>query len=245
MSEQKEKKKIVYYPGCAVMFWEPEIGKAAVRILERNGFEVLIPKHQCCGVAKASYGNFKAARRDASKLVDELHKFVKQGYDVLTACPSCNLAIKEEHPFLLKTEKSMEVAEKTYFFSEYLNKLHAKGQLNTSFKQMSLTVAYHAPCHLKAQGLGEESVKLLSLVPGLKVIDIDRGCCGMSGTAGFKRRYYESSMTIGQSVFERVKELNVKLVATDCAGCEMQIGHGVDGGIEVTHPLIILDKAYA
>lgn len=245
MSEQKEKKKVVYYPGCTVMFWNPEIGKAAVRILERNGFEVLIPKHQCCSVAKTSYGNFKAARKDAAKLAEELFKFVQQGYDIVTSCPSCNAALKEDHPFLLKTEKAKQVAEKVYFLSEYLNKLHEKRQLSTSFKQTPLTVAYHVPCHLKAHDLGEESIKLLSLVPGLKVIDIDRGCCGMSGTAGFKHRHYEESIKVGKSVFERVKELNVKLVATDCAGCEMQIEHGTNGGIEVTHPLIILDKAYA
>jgi len=243
MNEQN--KKIVYYPGCTAMFWNPEIGKASVRILERNGFEVLIPRHQCCGVAKTSYGDFKAARKDAAKLVDELYEFVKQGLDVVTSCPSCNVAIKEDHPFLLKTEKARQVAEKTYFLSEYLNKLQEKGQLNTNFRQTLLTVAYHVPCHLKAHGLGQESIKLMRLVPGLKVIDIDRGCCGMSGTAGFKRRYYEDSMKIGSAVFERVKELNAKLVATDCAGCEMQIEQGINGGIEVTHPLIIVDKAYS
>ncbi len=144
---------------------------------------------------------------------------------------------------MLNSEKAKSVAERTYFFSRYLIKLYEKGELNTDFKQLSLSVAYHTPCHLRAQGLDGESVKLMSLIPGVQVTDLDRGCCGMAGTAGFKQRYYDSSMSIGSELFQRVKEVNAQVVATDCAGCKMQIEQGAN--VTVTHPLILLDKAYA
>lgn len=242
MSETNEK-KIVYYPGCTVEFWDPEIGKAVVHILEKNGFQVIVPEHQCCGVAQIAYGNFDSALKGAAKLVDILFAAAEPDYDIVTACPSCSLAIKEDYPPLLNSEKAKSVAERTYFFSRYLIKLYEKGELNTDFNQLSLSVAYHAPCHLRAQGLDGESIKLMSLIPGVQVTDLDRGCCGMAGTAGFKRRYYDSSMSIGSELFQRVKEVNAQVLATDCAGCKMQIEQGAN--VEVTHPLILLDKAYA
>jgi len=242
MHEPKEK-KIVYYPGCTAEFWDPEIGKAVVHILEKNGFQVIVPKHQCCGVAQIGYGNFNGARKGATKLVDILSAAAEPDYDIVTACSSCSMAIKEEYPLLLNSEKARSVAEKTYFLSQYLNKLYEKGELNTNFNQVPLSVAYHAPCHLKAQGLNGESIKLMTLVPGVQVTDLNRGCCGMAGTAGFKRRYYDSSMNIGSELFQRIKEVNAQVVATDCGGCKMQIEQGAD--VKVIHPLIILDEAYS
>jgi len=242
MDETKEK-KIVYYPGCTAEFWYPGIGKAVVHVLEKNGFQVIVPKHQCCGVAQIGYGNLKGAVKGAKKLVDILFAAAEPGYDIVTACSSCSLAIKDDYPFLLDSEKAKAVADKTYFLSQYLNELHERGELNTDFKQTPLLVAYHAPCHLKAQGDGEASIKLLKLVPGLQVVNLDHGCCGMSGTAGFKRRNYESSMQIGASLFQRIEEVNAQVVATDCGGCKMQIEHGT--GVEVKHPLTIINEAYS
>ncbi len=237
-----EEKKVVYYPGCSANYWELQIGKAVVHILERNGFQVIVPKHRCCDVARIGYGDFNGARKGAAKLVNELSALVEQGYDIVTACPSCSLAIKEDYPFLLNSEKAKLVSERTYFLSRYLNELYEKGKLNTDFNQMSLSVAYHAPCHLKAQGIDGDSIKLMTLIPGVQVIDLDRGCCGMAGTAGFKRRYYESSMSIGGALFERINEVSAQVVATDCSGCKMQIEQTTN--VEVLHPVVILDKAY-
>ncbi len=241
-SKDRQKKVVLYYPGCFANYWEPQIGKAVVHILERNGFQVIVPKHQCCGAARVGYGDFNGVHKEAAKLVDRLSALVEQGYDIVTACPTCCLAIKEEYPFLLNSEEARLVSERTHFLSQYLNGLHERGELNTNFKQVSLSIAYHTPCHLKAQGLDGASIKLMKLVPGLEVTDLDRGCCGMAGTAGFKRRYYESSMNIGSVLFQRIKEVNAQVVTTDCSGCKMQIEQGAN--VEVIHPLIILEKAY-
>ncbi|MFC1995065.1 heterodisulfide reductase-related iron-sulfur binding cluster [Chloroflexota bacterium] len=237
-----EEKKIVYYPGCFVNYWDPQIGEAVVHILEKNGFRVIVPKHQCCGVARVGYGDFKGACKEATRLVDRLFTLSEQGYDIVTACPSCSLAIKEDYPFLLNSQKAKLVSERTCFLSQYLNELHEKGELNTNFNRMSLSVAYHTPCHLKTQGLDGASIKLMTLIPGLHAIDLDRGCCGMAGTAGFKHRYYESSMSIGRALFERIQEIGVQVVATDCAGCKIQIEQAT--AVEVIHPIVILDRAY-
>lgn len=242
VKDKHKKKKVIFYPGCTAEFWNPNIGKAGVRVLEKNGFQVIIPEHQCCNVAKIAYGNLEAARKGAKKLIDILYSAAEPDYNIVTACPSCSLAIKEDYLHLLDNKKTQLVSERTYFFSQYLNKLDEKKELNKEFKKLSLSVAYHSPCHLKAQKLDSESVKLLNLIPGISVIELDRGCCGMAGTAGFKRRYYNSSMEIGSELFKRIRELDVQVLATDCAGCEMQMEQG--SGVEVVHPITILDQAY-
>lgn len=232
---------MVYYPGCSANYWEPQVGQAVVHILERNGFEVIAPKHQCCGVTQFGYGNFNCARRQAAKLVNQLFTLAEQGYDIVTACPSCSLAIKEDYPFLLNSEKAKLVSDKTYFLSRYLNELHKQDELNTDFNHIPLLVTYHASCHSKAQAVDGDSIKLMMLVPGIEVIDLDRGCCGMSGTAGFKRRYYETSIRIGRELFQKIKEVGAQIVATDCSSCKMQIEQAAN--VEVLHPIIILDRA--
>jgi len=234
--------RVVYYPGCFDNYWVPQNGKAIVRILERNGFRVTVPKHRCCGIARMAYGDVGGARRAAAKLVDELFVLVNQGLDVITDCPSCALALKEEYPFLLNNEKAKRVSERMYFFSRFLNDLHQTDKLDTGFGQLSLTVAGHSPCHLRAQGLGDDSVKLMALIPGLQVTDLNRGCCGMAGTAGFRHRYYESSMGIGKALAERIEEVDAQILATDCGGCKLQMEQMTVG--EVIHPVVLVDRAY-
>ena len=82
----------------------------------------------------------------------------------------------------------------------------------------------------------------MALIPRLQVTDLDRGCCGMTGTAGFRNRYYESSMRIGKALSGRIEDMDAKIVATDCGACKLQIKQMTDG--EVTHPVILIDRAY-
>jgi len=238
-----QKKKVVYYPGCFANYWDPLVGRSVVSVLEKNGLDVIVPRHQCCGLSRIGCGDIKGARKDADRLIDILFPLVKKGYDIVTACPSCSLAIKKEYPFFVNNEKSKLVAESTYFLSRYLNELYEKGEIKMDFKRIPLTsVAYHAPCHLKAQNLETDSIKLMALIPGLQIININRGCCGMAGAAGVKHEYYESSMIIGSALFKKIKEINAQIVATDCGACKLQIEQAA--AVEVIHPITILDKAW-
>ena len=65
-------------------------------------------------------------------------------------------------------------------------------------------IAYHQPCHLKAQQVGSPGLDLLREIPGLEVVDLAAGCCGMAGTFGMKRGTYDLSMRTGAPLFERI-----------------------------------------
>ena len=242
-SASREKKKVAYYAGCFASYFDTVVGKAATEILERNGFAVTLVKNKCCGIAKIASGDLAGAIKDAQSLLQELVPLAGQNIDILVSCPSCGLALKKEYPLLLNSEDSIIVAQRTYDLSEYLMALQRKNELDTDFPPMPLLVAYHNPCHLKAQGIEQEPVELMRLIPGLKVEVLDRGCCGMAGTFGLKSQHYNQSMEISAPLFAEIEKMAPQLVVTDCAGCQMQLKCGSQK--QVVHPLILLQKAYS
>jgi glycerol-3-phosphate dehydrogenase subunit C len=104
-------------------------------------------------------------------------------------------------------------------------------------------VAYHQPCHLKAQQVGNPALELLRDIPGLEVIDLAAGCCGMAGTFGMKASSYDFSMLTGAPLFERIAAVDADLVASECSTCRLQIGEAT--GMRTVHPAMLLAAAYA
>ncbi len=236
-------KRVAYYYGCYVNYTDPALGQAVVEVLERNGFRVDLPPQSCCGVASFSYGDVGLARRYAQANAETLARWVERGYEIVVSCPSCGLALRRDFPHLLPGSAAARlVAEHTHDVGPLLLDAYRRGELDTGFRPIEQTVGYHVPCHLRVQGLGPQNVELLGLVPGLEVRVLDRGCCGMSGSYGLKGHNYEKSMAIGKYLFEALRDDEIDLGMTDCAGCEMQMRHG--SGREVIHPMKLLRQAY-
>jgi glycerol-3-phosphate dehydrogenase subunit C len=237
----KMDKRIAYFAGCTANFVDPEVGEAAVQVLQRNGFQVVAPDFECCSIGRLSYGGRGTFLRRARANVCRL---TEADCDVVTTCTSCALALKREYPRLLGTQEAERVAQRTYDIMEYLAVLRAHGLLDTEFQPVRPHIAYHAPCHLKV--LGQEVIdsrlELLRLIPGLTVTHIDRGCCGMGGTFGFKRSNYPFSMAIGQALFDGIREALPDMVVTECPGCKLQIEQGTK--LPVSHPILIMKQAY-
>ena len=211
-------KKIVCYHGCFVNYFDHESGMAVVKVLQKNGFEVETPKLVCCGFPLFNSGNIDAARNRAAMIVGTLSDYAKQGYEIVYSCPTCGYALKEVYPGLLGSEDARIVADSTSLISAYLLDLHKKGSLNVNFKQMSLHVAYHTPCHLKSQDIPTASPDLMALIPGVKVQHLNRGCCGMGGTWALKsKRQSGLSEQIGAPLFKEMAESAPELIVTDCA----------------------------
>jgi len=237
---------IVYYHGCYVNYFDHETGMAAVRVLEMNGFRVEAPELVCCGFPLFNSGHIDAARDRATKLIGALSSFTRQGYEIVYSCPTCGYALKELYPDLLGTENARVVADRARLISECLLDLHRIGALNVDFKEVSLQVAYHTPCHLRSQDLTTTSPDLLSIIPGVEATHLDRGCCGMGGTWALRSKNKSKlSAEIGAPLFEEIKQVHPELVATDCAGCKIQIARytGYDGD-RIVHPIQILAEAY-
>jgi Fe-S oxidoreductase len=234
-------KKIAYFVGCAANYIDPEVGEATVGVLQDNGLRPILTDQKCCATPKLAGNDVKGFLRNAEFNVCALHK---TNSDIVTACTSCALTIKRDYPRILGGAKAQVVAKRTHDIMEYLALLETRKVLKTTFRSLDLKLLYHSPCHLRALGneLIEERLRLMRKIPGITIESMDRGCCGMGGTFGFKSRFYKMSMKIGGSLFEEIMRISPDMIVTECPTCKMQIEHGT--GMKVVHPIIIVKQAY-
>jgi len=234
-------RKVLYYPGCYVNYNTPEVGMALVEVMARNGVQVVVDKFNCCGLPLMSNGLLAEAKRVAQRNIQQLQNYLDQGYQIITSCPSCNLTLRWEYYELFNFDTS-QLNNNIIDVFEYLQSMAQLGELDTNLNSLSLRMGYHQPCHLKAGGCGVPSKGILGFIPGLQVYNLDAGCCGLSGSCGFKREKYPNSMEIGREVFQAIKEMDVKQVLTECGMCQLQIHHVT--GAAVYHPIQVLAEAY-
>ncbi len=236
-------KKVVYFVSCYSNFNDPEgEGLATVEVLERNGFEVLLPDFRCCGIARMNSGAIRPVIKDIRANIQKMAGFVAQGLSIVFSEPSCALAVKMEYPKMVNPEEATRIGEKCYDIHQFLMMLHRKGELNLNFRSMDLNIGYHHPCHLRALGVVHEPVELLRLIPGVKVQAFSDGCCGLVGTFGMKKKNFNLSMAIGERLFKEIVDSGVNEVLTSCGACRLQILQGTRK--EALHPISLMASAY-
>jgi glycerol-3-phosphate dehydrogenase subunit C len=237
-------RKVVYFHGCSTQYYEPRVGRAAVHVLEANGFEVIIPPQNCCGLPPLSNGEFPAARRYHQSNVNHLVEYARQGIPIIGTSTSCTLTLKEEAPELLDMydEDTQLVAHNTYDFNEFLLGLLDDGTLRTDFKPVPLRLGYHIPCQYRGHRLGKPGLELLDLVPDLRIEDSHAACCGIAGTYGYKIEKYDIAMQVGKPLFDFVLQTGAPVAVCDSETCRWQITHGT--GIPAIHPVELLAAAY-
>lgn len=241
---KKGGKQVVFFPGCFIKYNDAPVGQAIIKILEHNGYDVNVPSFHCCGAPLEGNGFFNQAEENAKKNLALMEPYSKAGIPIVTSCTTCGLALKEYQKDEKPGTENNEL--QVYDLFEFLWELHEKGQLLEDFKRVNVSLGYHAPCHLKAQSIGTPSVRLLRLIPGVKVTELDQGCCGLSGSYGFKKEKHDVAMKIGTPLFTRVRQgINTgefESVITECGGCQVQIRHG--SGAETNHSIWTLLQAY-
>jgi len=236
-------KEVVFFLGCFANYNDPEgEGLAVIDVLEHNGINVILPELKCCGIARISSGAQDQIADDIRFNVERLYEYASKGTPIIFSEPSCELAVKNEYPRIIETEQAQVVADNSYDIHEYLMDLHRKGELDTEFNRLDISVGYHAPCHLKSIGVTSEPIELMSLIPGVTVNQYSDKCCGMGGTYGLKSHNFDLSMKIGKRLFDEVNGSDVDQVVTGCGACGMQIFQGTSR--ESCHPLKLLAMAY-
>ncbi|HEX7664907.1 MAG TPA: heterodisulfide reductase-related iron-sulfur binding cluster, partial [Polyangiaceae bacterium] len=143
----------------------PSVSANAVRVLEKNGYRVFRPEQQCCGLPNIDGGDVEGAKKKAQFNVESLMRQLELGRSIVVVQPSCGYMLKKEYPELLGTPEAKRVAEKTMDVMEFVDKLRREKKLNKEFKSGLGKVAYHAPCHLRAQKIGTPGARILGLLP--------------------------------------------------------------------------------
>jgi len=236
-------KKVAFFVGCFTNFNEPkDDGLATIEILEKNGYEVILPELRCCGIARLSTGAIDQVGDDIRYNLRKLSEFADKGIPIVFSESSCALAVKMEYPKIVHTEEAAKVAKSCVDIHEFLMKLHKKGELNLDFGRMDVKLGYHNPCHLRALGITREPVDLLALIPGVSVQAYSDQCCGISGTFGLKQKNYDLSMKIGERLFREIEASDAGQLVTGCGACAMQIFQGTQR--KAVTPVSLIAKAY-
>jgi glycerol-3-phosphate dehydrogenase subunit C len=239
------KTKVAIFHTCIVNYNEPQIGKATVKILEKNQIGVVDPHGQrCCGMPYLDSGRVEAALEHFRDNLKTLLPYVREGYDIIVPEPTCGMMLKKEYINYLQGEEhedALAISKRVYDVSEYLIKLNSEGRLNKDFKVNPGRVAYHQPCHLKYQAIGTKTIELLRLA-GAEVIFIDKGCSGHDGTWAMKREYFDLAQKVARGLHRGVNESSADQVATDCSLAGLQITQGT--GRKTIHPIEVVAQAY-
>jgi glycerol-3-phosphate dehydrogenase subunit C len=242
VSPRLDGRSVVYFHGCSVNWFEPDLGRKVVAVLEHNGVEVRMPRQGCCGLPLQSNGLFDDARKALGRLAGDL----AAGGDapVVASSTSCGLMLKREGREILGLEDDAlrEVGARTFDLCEYLLDLHDEGLLATDFRPLPLTVLYHAACQQRGHAMGTPALDLLGLIPELRVVQSAAQCCGMAGTYGIKKEKYDIGMAVGAPLFDQVRRLAPDAVACDGETCRWQIT-AATGGTSL-HPVELLFQAY-
>ncbi|MBC8015489.1 MAG: anaerobic glycerol-3-phosphate dehydrogenase subunit C [Sporomusaceae bacterium] len=243
LRQQSYPDKVVFYPGCFINYNDPGVGMDFVAVMQANNYEVIVASDLvCCGSPLVVNGFLDEAEANARININILKKWTDQGYPVITCCTSCGLMLKQEYQELFHIEGVREYAKHLYDAGEFLLELHEAGRLNTEFGTLNEKYLYHAPCHLRAQGMGLPGLDLLELIPGLEVENADAGCCGISGNYGFKEDKYDIAMKIGAPLFQKIKDSGLSTAVSECGTCRLQIEHGAQ--VKTLHPMTLLRRAY-
>jgi glycerol-3-phosphate dehydrogenase subunit C len=234
-------RRVAFFVTCFLNANAPDVARAAVAVLEKNGCEVAVPEQRCCGMPSLESGDIDAARECRGANVAGFLPFVRAGYTIVTAGPTCSLTLKKEYPLLDGDEGGRAVSAATLDIAEFLMRRHAEGKLSLNFKRGPGRVLYHLSCHLKVQDIGFKSRDLLKLIPGTDVETVEK-CTGHDGTWSMKTEFFPTSMKIGHPVFEAVKSGRPDVVASDCPLAGLQIRQGTSRTAK--HPIQILADAY-
>lgn len=236
-------KTVAFFPGCFIRYYEPGVGLDLAAVLQKAGYTVIVPEaFECCGLPLVAGGYAEDAVDKARVNSMELDIWAKRGIPVLTACPSCALMLKHEYRDLFPEEEGLgNHAQYVVDACEFILERIEAGDIVPGQKPLPVSrIAYHAPCHLRAQGAGRTGLDLLRQIPYLETLDMDAGCCGISGSYGFKRGKYEIGMAVGHALFAALHESNAPLAASECGTCRVQMRHG--SGIAAAHPISLLRK---
>jgi glycerol-3-phosphate dehydrogenase subunit C len=236
----KTDEKVALFYTCTVNYNEPEIGKAAVAVFQKNGIECVLPEQQCCGLPFLDGGLVDRARKKIESNVAALCQFVRQGYKVVVPSASCSYMLKQEYPRFLPTDDSRRVAENTYDLSEYLVSVHERGGLDLGFSREIGKIRYHQPCHLKAQNIGFKAQQLMQLIPGAEISRM-QCCSGHDGSWSVKKENFDASMKVGKPLFKFLKTEGACTV-TDCPLSAIQVQQGT--GNKPVHPIVVMARAY-
>lgn len=246
VSDSPDRGEAVLFQTCHVQHNEPEIGRDTVEVLRANAVDVTCEKGlTCCGMPAWESGDLDTVRAKAAANLALLLPHVEAGKVVLAINPTCSMMLRQDYPDLVDP-RHRATAEKVAVAvtdpSEFLWSIRDEDRFDENFASTPGDVAYHAPCHLRAQLVGFRSRDLIRRIPGV-TLTTTMACCGHGGTHAMRTEGFEVSVRIGTKAFVGMQTAaDAGVWATDCTLAASQFAQHT--GRRPMHPMSILARAY-
>jgi FAD/FMN-containing dehydrogenase/Fe-S oxidoreductase len=211
---------------------DAHVGIKTILLLERLGYEVIIPRHEESGRTWLSKGLLRKAQQIANRNIELLHDLISAETPLIGIEPSAILAFRDEYPDLASDEnfeKAHRLAKHTFLVDEFIAREIKTGRITQdAFTSEKRLVKLHGHCQQKAISSLTASIDMLSLPANYTVETIPSGCCGMAGSFGYEKEHYDLSMQIGELVlFPAVrKQEEATIIAAPGTSCRHQIKDG-------------------
>ncbi len=237
-------------------YFESENAHAALRVLQAAGYRVHVARPGaddaqpdrplCCGRTYLASGLVEQARHEARRVLHALSPFVDRGIPIIGLEPSCLLSLRDEFLVMGLGAQAQTLAGHAYLFEEFLDReLNAK-RLNLVLHPLRHQRALlHGHCHQKAFDAVKPTLRILALIPGLEVEQIESSCCGMAGSFGYDASHYEVSMKMAElSLLPAVRASDTDtLLVADGTSCRHQIADGTRAQRHAMHVARVLEQA--
>lgn len=229
---KKPKSQVYFFFDEFTNYLDVEVGKAAIKLLDRLGYEVLEVAHKESGRAYLSKGFLKEAKELAQANTNTFHNLLNINTSLVGVEPSALLTFRDEYIDLLRgeeKEKAKQVAERAFTIEEFLvQELDAGRIQSTDFPHDHKKILVHGHCHQKGMSALTPTKKLLSAPENYEVKMISSGCCGMAGSFGYEKEHFEVSMKVGELVlFPKVREADEDtIIVAAGTSCRHQIWDG-------------------
>lgn len=220
--------RVIYFVDTWTNHFTPEVGIAAVRVLESLGYEVLIPQPMCCGRPAISKGLLDVARQQAEQSLAALASLSSDDLPVVTTEPSCHSAMVDEWPQLVRTEQTCRIARiarpADSLILEALQGTANRDKPGRSrLRPRANRILLHGHCHQKALTGTSDTLSLLKLISN-DASELNTGCCGMAGSFGHESEHFDVAKAIGeQRLFPLVREWSSSTLAVTGFSCRHQI----------------------
>ena len=239
--------RVALLSGCVMpLVHGPEMD-AVVRVLARNGCEVVVTRSQgCCGAIHSHVGDLDTARAMARRNIDA---FLSDGVDaVVVASAGCGVRMKEYDHLLHEDPEYAGRAREFVALVKDIHELLVELPFDPPTGRLERRVTYQDSCHLShAQRITEAPRQIMRSIPGLELVEMAGStvCCGSGGTYSITQR--DASVELLDSKMDAVEETGADVIATANPGCVMQLQYGGrrrDSRIQVRYVTDLLDEAY-
>jgi Fe-S oxidoreductase len=233
--------------GCVMPLLFGDVNDSTVRVLQRNGCDVIFPRSQtCCGALNVHNGETTAARQMARRNIDA---FLDANVDaVIVNAAGCGAAMKEYGHLLRDDPGYRDRAERFSSLvkdaGEFLEELGLVGKLHP----IEMTVTYQDPCHLAhGQRIRAQPRELLRAIPGLKLVEMEGAdrCCGSAGI--YNVTHPGMSQHILKEKMQSIAATGGEAIVAPNPGCMLQFRSGAARfapDLKVYHLMDLLDRAY-